>query len=595
MTPNDSLYRKIAYMIGIVLLLLPIFYLGQPATRGGGQQSEGGKLEQLRDEYDLGQADIGAIDPASEAIRLATLGARGIATTLLWSKVNNYKMTEDWTGMEATLKQLAKLQPYFIAVWRYQAWNLSYNVSVELDDVKDRFFYVKEGIKYLDEGTQYNRDNPSLLSDLGWFIGNKIGRADEHEIYRQLYKADDELHDEDTRPEQRDNWLVSKDYYETAVSVIDDKKKSLGQKNPTTFFDKPAKSQINYAEAIEHEGTFGERARRAWETAGRMWRQYGNRQMMSSFGVLIRLEDAERAENDLKDLVAEIEALAPGLREQMIQEAEASLTDEERAIRKKEADGGELTDKDWDVLAQIEDRLDVTPQDLADRIAREMPDQAMKVRRLANQIDEVSKEIRMIESNSEVANYPYWRARCDFEQTPEALRAQELRYNAYRLWKEEGQQQEARQLYEEAFALWAQAFEKTEGMSIESVTGGDIMVFVEEYGELLEQLDLSLMDEELAEQFPLWEVIARHDQSRMFVAELAAQRQREGAAPKDRDAESLVNPTEAFTDVNAPTVDEEPTEEADDEASTEESTTEESTTDDDQPAVEDAQSPDETQ
>ena len=38
-----------------------------------------------------------------------------------------------------------------------------------------------------------NRDNPTLLDDLGWFTGNKVGRADEHVIYRQLFKLDEDL------------------------------------------------------------------------------------------------------------------------------------------------------------------------------------------------------------------------------------------------------------------------------------------------------------------------------------------------------------------------------------------------------------------
>ena len=84
---------------------------------------------------------------------------------------------------------------------------------VELDDVRDRFYYVKQGIEYLEEGIQYLRDNPTLLDDLGWFCGNKVGRADEHVQYRRLFKLDDDLHPEGRLAEDRDNWLVSKEWY----------------------------------------------------------------------------------------------------------------------------------------------------------------------------------------------------------------------------------------------------------------------------------------------------------------------------------------------------------------------------------------------
>ena len=224
MNQRTTFYRKIIYLVLIAVLLFPISRLGAPAAR----DDKGGWLAQLREEYELGQSDLGEIDPASETIRLATLGMRGIAVSLLWNKANEYKKKEDWSNFRATLAQLARLQPYFISFWRYQAWNLSYNVSVELDDVRDRFYYVKRGIEFLKEGKKYNRDNHYLLGDLGWFIGNKIGRADEHAEYRRLFKSDDDFHPEDRPPELRDNWLVSKFWYQRAVSTIDDKKRSLG-------------------------------------------------------------------------------------------------------------------------------------------------------------------------------------------------------------------------------------------------------------------------------------------------------------------------------------------------------------------------------
>ncbi len=110
---------------------------------------EGGKLAQLRKEYKLAQVNLGEVDPASETIKLATLGLRGVAVNLLWEKANYYKKVEDWTNLTATLEQLAKLQPNFITFWKFQAWNLTYNVSVEFDDYHDRYYYVRRGIEFL--------------------------------------------------------------------------------------------------------------------------------------------------------------------------------------------------------------------------------------------------------------------------------------------------------------------------------------------------------------------------------------------------------------------------------------------------------------
>lgn len=125
MSQNLSFWRKVVYVGIITSLLVPLFLLGRPTTTSG----PGGVLAQLRAKHNLSQANLGDIDPASESMKLATLGLRGVAANLLWSKANEYKKTEDWDALSATLNQITKLQPNFISVWEFQAHNLSYNVS----------------------------------------------------------------------------------------------------------------------------------------------------------------------------------------------------------------------------------------------------------------------------------------------------------------------------------------------------------------------------------------------------------------------------------------------------------------------------------
>jgi hypothetical protein len=414
MNSNATLYRKIAYFTALVLLAVPIVWLGAPSTT----ENKGGHLAQLRTEHRLGQADLGAIDPASETIRMATLGLRGFAVSMLWSKANEYKKTEDWTAFRATLEQLAKLQPYFIKVWEYQAWNLSYNVSVEVDNVRDRFYYVKQGIQYLKNGIIFNRENATLLDDLGWFTGNKVGRADEHTIYRQLFKLDDELHRKDD-PSTRDNWLVSKNWYERAVRAIDSGGQPLGTKNPTTFFDSPARSQISYAEAIETEGVFGQQAQRAWQEGGRLWTAYGERQMPSTEEFPIALLDLDKWQKASKDLRSQLEELSPGLETKMKEEAQASLTTDQRRVWEQAPSNPTPEESKWQQEAA--DAMDVTVDEIAGRIATESPDKAAEARRLATQIRAAQRRVALIETNREVANFEYWRIRCNLEQTSEAV------------------------------------------------------------------------------------------------------------------------------------------------------------------------------
>ena len=545
MNSNNSFFRKMVYLCCLMMVIVPIVWLGRPSSPG----DQGGKLAQARTEARLGQADLGAIDPASETIRLATLGLRGIAVTMLWNAANNYKKTEDWTAFQSTLEQLARLQPYFVKVWQYQAWNLSYNVSVELDNVRDRFYYVKQGIEYLMDGIGYNRDHPRLLDDLGWFTGNKVGRADEHEIYRKLYKLDEDLNPNDD-PTLRDNWLASKHWYEQAVDAVDEKGQSLSTMNPTTFYDSPARSQISYAEAIEEEGVYGETAKRAWRDGGRLWKEYGEREMPSTDDFKIRLVDETKWKLEAARLRNELDALSPGIEATMKEEAQAKLTPEQRRVWESFPANPNADEQKWHQEANS--AMDITVPKVAARIAKDHPDKAAKAQSLATRIEEANRRANLINSNRDVANYEYWRIRCDMEQTPEALKARELAHQAEGDFKE-GATEEAAKLYEQSFVEWKKVLDQFPEMPRDSTTGGDLMEFIEDYARVLEQLDLSLEDEDVANRFALWDILEVNDQQRKFAAAIEAHKARQAGLPipkrtdeKADDSKSLINPADAL-------------------------------------------------
>ena len=555
MTEHGSFYRKITYLVLIAVLLFPISYLGSPRTT----EVDGGRLAQLRADYDLGQSDLGEIDPASETIRLATLGMRGVAVSMLWTKANEYKKKEDWTNFRATLTQLSKLQPYFIKFWQYQAWNLTYNVSVELDDVRDRFHYVKRGIEFLKKGITYNRDSPYLLSELGWFIGNKIGKADEVKEYRRLFKNDPDFHPEDRPLDRRDNWLVSREWYEKSIEAVENNYSLIGKKNPALFFSDPGRAQINYSEAIEKEGVFGEKARSAWATAEKLWTSFGNLEIKSSLGPRIQLGRMEEVEEETKQLQEQLNALSPGALEQAIQERKDALTPEQMALLQKPATG--LTDEESQQRYQILDDIVVDPSELATYIAQNSPELAAEARRLSNRVVANDLKLRMTRTNEGVVNYNYWDTRCKLEQTVAALKARDRSYEARRVFKNEADLLRARELYEESFAEWAKVFEEFEELDYDSPTGSDIMDEISVYSALLEQLDLNLADEEIGKDFPLWSVVAANDNSGQLykIAEKFLEAQEAGNdeptsdssaeedAPSGEDATSEAEPEDSQT------------------------------------------------
>ena len=507
MTERTSFYRKLAYLGAIVILAFPIVWLSLPATTN----KEGGKLAQLRKEYKLAQVNLGDVDPASETIKLATLGLRGVAVNLLWEQANYYKKVEDWTNLTATLEQLAMLQPNFITFWKFQAWNLTYNVSVEFDDYRDRYYYVRRGIQFLQKGERYNADNPQLIWDLGWFVGQKIGRADEYVQYRRLFKADDDFHPPDRTMEERDNWLVGKEWYKKAVDAVDNKGQSLGRKSPRDFYSSPSKSQMNYAEAIEEEGFF-ERARLAWQRAAEEWRQFGNTFIEHSTGVRLQLGAQQRLEKVVLDLRAKLDAMQPDVRKKLAEEKRNALPPEERQILDTPKE--KLTADQANKLYPIGQKLVVSDRDVAQRIARDQPAKANQALQLASDLDRESTALLYTENYKRDANYDYWENRANFEQTPNALDARRLMFEARKAYRD-ADVAKSRKLYEEGFAKWRAVIDAFPMiLDDDQTTGSDVLDFVKHYRRVLDQYE-----EHIGENFPLWDVIEKFDKESDFAEE----------------------------------------------------------------------------
>lgn len=519
MTERASFFRKIGYGVAIAVLAVAMMWLSAPATAN----RPGGKLAQLRSQHGLSQTNIGEIDPASETIKLATLGLRGVAVNVLWDQANKAKMKEDWTKLTATLEQLAKLQPNFITFWKFQSWNLTYNVSVEFDDFKDRYYYVRRGIQYLREGERYNTDNPQLLWDLGWFIGQKIGRADEHRQYRRLFREDEY----DYRPpgsslEERDNWLTGKEWYLKAIESVDIKGHSLGRKSPRDFYSSPAKSQMNYSEAIEEEGTFGEKARRAWQKAAQEWREFGNEVIEHSTGVKLQLGSQPRLEKELAALRAELEALLPGTRAKLVEEKRQALTADERRILDTSSE--QLKPEESAKRYELERKVQVADREVAERIAHDMPTNERQALQLANEIEQADQQLQYTINYKRDANYDYWQTRAEFEQTTNALEARRLMRDAKRKMDFDASPEQARKLYDEGFAKWRAVIDEFPSiLDDEAMTGEDIMEFIKDYRDVLDQLE-----EKIPDDFPLWKVIEGFDREQDFTEEIAERKKRIG-------------------------------------------------------------------
>ena len=532
---NQSLVRKVAYITAIALLLIPLSRLSEPATRtrvkdGSGQVvgSPGGTLARMRTENGLAPAELGEIDPASATMKFATLGMRPVAVSWLWHKANEYKKFKDWDKLEATVEQIIRLQPNDLEVWDFQAHNLSYNVSVEFDDYRYRYAWVKNGIGFLVQGTEYNRDEPGLLNQIGWFTGQKIGRSDEAKQFRRIFKDDKDFHREflnagvdvdqfgakgfDGKP---DNWLVARLWYDKAVDAARNSGRPIRGKTPLLFYSGGPMSLINGAAAIEKDGHFGERALTAWEMAADSWYGgdrdvtqlrdvvYGNRSIPTSAGFDIRLNDAEEVEQRIKTSRAELDKLAGGAREKLIADKKAALPENLRTAL--DTPEKELKPEQHPLRYEATQRIAVPDIEVARTVKGT---DRIRAFQLADLLEAEEKHLQFINIYRGIVNFDYWRQRCQAEREPRMLAARKAVFDADRQL-ELGQNFSAIQLlYENAWEAFAKIFADYPDLMANPETE-ELVESVERYRDLLAQLDKPFPSD-----FVLNDMLEKHNRGR---------------------------------------------------------------------------------
>ncbi len=489
---SGSTGRRVFYIAAMVAILVPLFMLGQPAVRGKGgtEGQEGGILAKLRSKYDLGQGDLGDIDPASESARLATLGMRGVASTILWQRAEYYKREQYWDRFSATLNQIALLQPHFVKVWEFQSWNLSYNISVEFDDYRQRYDWVKKGIDYLIQGTTYNRRRPHLPYELGWFFGSKMGVADEKLQFRDLYRHDKQFHDDlsqkgmdvnvqeglgpDNLP---DNWLSGRLWYEKAYEIV--RAGALPSKGPINFYRMAPQWLINYAQAIETEGVLNEAAAQAWRRAGVGWREFGEIQMETTFGDVIRLTELNLANQRLTEAQTEFLAFCKAKNDELSSKRRDLLNPkqlEAMAIPEEKRTAEEMA---------LVIEANSTLQAPFDEVAKAMPsDMQLNALQLAMNVRNAEEFRRHVEIYRNQINYGYWEVRCDAEQTDEALAARSNMYEANKAL-DLGDLDEALKKYDTAWVNWDKLFGRYPTMMLDE-SADEVMAAMKRYQRLLD-------------------------------------------------------------------------------------------------------------
>jgi hypothetical protein len=438
--------RKVIYLSLMVALLFPLSWLGLPSVsesdRDRRASDEGvGELIQrprvlasLQHQHGLAEANLGKIDPTSATLKLATFGLRGVAANLLWNKADEYKKTENWSKLESVLDQISHLQPNFVSVWRFQGWNLAYNVSAEWDDYRGRYYWVLKGTKYVHDGQAYNQRDARLVWDEGWFTGHKLGRADEFLQFRRLFrdqvalgKTPDVAEGGESEfppiaPARRvdvppDNWMYAWAIFLDAVDLVRNKgaRRYGAGGSDTVFYSEPAKCRMRYVSAKVEEGEFSrEIAVGSWQKARQEWEEFGNQGMAAFEGteqrMVVRLSELQEVQAQLDETIKKLEELSGTTRAALVEERMALLAPEERQLldaMKPPQSQDEVTR-----VQTVQRKTTVTNRDLAAEATQENRDAALS---LAKDAENLEGRLQLIRNRQGVVNYEYWLTRCIVE------------------------------------------------------------------------------------------------------------------------------------------------------------------------------------
>ena len=172
---QQSLRRKLVYIV-VILVLFSITLAWKQNL-----DAQASKLE-------IRETDRGEVELTGAALRLSLTGLRGLAVCTLWQSAIDKQKKNEWNELELLINSLTKLQPHFVTPWLFQSWNLAYNVAVESDRIRDKYFYITRGIELLAEGERQNKRDPDMRYFIGFYTQHKVGQGDEDRTMRCLFQ-----------------------------------------------------------------------------------------------------------------------------------------------------------------------------------------------------------------------------------------------------------------------------------------------------------------------------------------------------------------------------------------------------------------------
>lgn len=125
--------------------------------------------------------------PVLALTTVALGGFRGLVANALWIRAIELQDQDRYFEKVQLADWIVKLEPHYAHVWRVQAWDMAYNVSVKFTDHNDRWRWVQKGFELIrDQGLVYNPDEATLYHELAWIFMHKMGQNldDAHSLYK---------------------------------------------------------------------------------------------------------------------------------------------------------------------------------------------------------------------------------------------------------------------------------------------------------------------------------------------------------------------------------------------------------------------------
>ena len=151
-------------------------------------------IKEMRRFHDFDPSDPLMDESVASELRLpvAALSVfRSLAIDYLWIREETLKQEGHHFDALHLSRLICSLAPNLPSVWVFHAWNMSYNISVSMENPPERWNWVMAGISLLrDEGLKHNPRSPQLYSELAHIFGHKMGEmSDAHHRYYKLRLA----------------------------------------------------------------------------------------------------------------------------------------------------------------------------------------------------------------------------------------------------------------------------------------------------------------------------------------------------------------------------------------------------------------------